>query len=161
MLRWIKIALVTLVGLHALFYLLQNIANLGAAHGALAYVLSGADHEVYSQTAFFTISSPLLAWIALSLVLLCEGLTAFFGIKGGLDLFKARNAASEDFHRAKRAAVYAGAFALLTWFGLFLTFGGAFFQMWQTQLGAGSYEGAFIYAMASAVTILFVYHTED
>ncbi|WP_265529764.1 DUF2165 family protein [Sphingomicrobium marinum] len=161
MLRWIKIALVTLVGLHALFYLAQNLANLGAAHSALAYVLSGAEHEVYTQTAFFHSGSSLFAWIALSFVLAGEGLTAFFGLKGGFDMFKARGAAPNAFHRAKRAAVYAGAFALLTWFGMFLTFGAAFFQMWQTQLGAGSYEGAFIYAMASAVTILFVYHTED
>ena len=161
MLRWIKIALVALVGLHALFYLIQNFANLSAAHGALTYVLSGADHEVYTQTAFFKSASPLLAWLALAAVLVCEACTAFFGLKGSLDLYRARGGTGEEFHKAKRAAVYAGAFALLTWFGLFLTFGGAFFQMWQTQIGAGSFEGAFIYAMASAVTILFVYHTED
>ena len=31
----------------------------------------------------------------------------------------------------------AAAIALLTWLGLFMTFGGAFFQMWQTEIGNG------------------------
>ncbi len=37
----------------------------------------------------------------------------------------------------------------------------SFFRMWQTELGAGSMDGAFFYSMASVVTMLFVYLTED
>ncbi len=32
----------------------------------------------------------------------------------------------------------------------------ALFQMWQTQIGAGSFEGAFIYAVSSGLVLLFV-----
>ena len=161
MVRSIKAALVFFIGLHALFYALQNIANLEAAHGALVYVMSGADHEVYPATIFFKLSGAIWAWLALAIVLVGEFLVAFFGFKGGWDLWQSRNASPEIFHSAKRSGVIAAGFALLVWFGFFMTFGAAFFQMWQTQIGTGSMEGAFMYAMASAITMLFVCLTDD
>jgi len=51
--------------------------------------------------------------------------------------------------------------ALLTWFSLFVTIGGAFFEMWQTPMGSGSQDHAFDFAAISAITILFVYLTDD
>jgi predicted small integral membrane protein len=161
MLRLVKTTLVLFIGLHALFYALQNVANLSAAHGALVYVMSGADHEVYSNTIFLKLNDPVFAWAALGLVLTGELAVAFFGIKGGLDLFKARKGTNEEFHSAKNAGVIAAGLALLVWFGFFMTFGAAFFQMWQTQVGTGSMQGAFMYAMASAITMLFVCLTDD
>jgi predicted small integral membrane protein len=161
MLRLIKSLLVLFIGLHALFYALQNFANLAAAHGAMVYVMSGADHEVYPATMFFKVADSTFAWIALTLVLAGELGVAFFGLKGGWDLFQSRNASAEDFHTAKRAGVIAAGLALVVWFGLFMTVGAAFFQMWQTQAGTASMEGAFMYAMASAVTMIFVSLTDD
>ncbi|WP_324828212.1 DUF2165 family protein [Qipengyuania zhejiangensis] len=161
MLRLLKASLVMFIGLHALFYALQNIANLSAAHGALVYVLSGADHEVYPATLFFKLANPAFSWAALALVLAGEFAVSYFGIKGGLDLFRARTGSAEEFHAAKRSGVIAAALALAVWFGFFMTFGAAFFQMWQTQVGTGSMEGAFMYSMASAITMLFVCLTDD
>ncbi|WP_271439514.1 DUF2165 family protein [Pontixanthobacter luteolus] len=161
MVRLLKSALVTIIGLHALFYAVQNIANLEAAHGALLYVLGGADHEVYAASAFPQSSNPALAWAALLVVLAGEFAVAYFGIRGGWDLFRARSGPTEEFHAAKRNGIVAAGVALLVWFGFFMSFGAAFFQMWQTQVGAGSMEGAFMYAMASAVTMLFVCLTDD
>jgi len=161
MVRLIKSALVLFIGLHALFYAAQNIANLDAAHSALVYVLSGADHEVYPATIFFKLSEPLFAWAALLLILIGEFAVAFFGIKGGWELFKARAGSVDEFHAAKRSGVIAAGLALLVWFGFFMSFGAAFFQMWQTEVGTGSMEGAFMYATASAVTMLFVCLTND
>lgn len=161
MIRLLKAALVLFIGLHALFYALQNIANLEAAHGAMAYVLSGADHEVYPATIFFKLSNSGFAWAALVLVLLGEFAVSYFGIKGGWDLFSARTGTAEVFHAAKSNGVIAAGIALLVWFGFFMSFGAAFFQMWQTQVGTGSMEGAFMYATASAITMLFVSLTDD
>ncbi len=161
MLRLIKAALVAVIGFHALIYALQNVANIEAAHGSLLYVISGADQEVYPATLFFKSANPALAWLALAIVLLGEFTVAAFGLKGGWDLFAARKESAEAFHAAKRSGALAAGFALLTWFGLFMTIGSAFFQMWQNAVGDGSLKGAFMFAMASAVTMLFVYHTPD
>jgi predicted small integral membrane protein len=161
MLRILKVLLVLFVGLHALLYALQNLANLEQAHAALGYVLSNADHQVYPNTVFFSVSSPLLHWGALWLVIIGEFAVGFFGIKGAWEMFSARHDTVEEFHAAKTSGVVAASIALLVWFGFFMTFGAAFFQMWQTEVGAGSMEGAFMYAMASAITMMFVYVTGD
>lgn len=161
MFRILKILLVLFIGLHALFYAAENLANLEQAHGALAFVLSGADHQAYPNTPFFYVTSPLLQWAALSLVIAGEVAIGVFGIKGAWDMFRARHAGQAQFHAAKRAGLWAAGLALLVWFGLFMTFGASFFLMWQTDLGTMSMEGAFMYAVASAITMLFVYLTED
>lgn len=161
MFRILKSVLVLFIGLQALIYAVQNIANINEAHAALAYVMSGADHSAYPQTMFFKTGNPVLAWLALALVLAGEFAIAFFGIKGGWDMFSARNATVEQFHSAKSGGLWAAGLALFVWFGLFMTFGAAFFQMWQTEVGAGSMEGAFMYSVASAIAMLFVYLTED
>ena len=161
MLRLIKATLVLFIGLHALFYALQIVANLSAAHGALVYVMGGADHEVYANTVFVKLNDPAFAWAALGLVLAGELAVAYFGIKGGLNLFKARKGTNGEFHSAKHAGVIAAGLALLVWFGFFMTFGAALFQMWQTEVGTGSMEGAFMYAMASVATMLYVCLTDD
>jgi predicted small integral membrane protein len=161
MLRVIKILLVLLIGLHALIYALQNLANLDQAHAALGYVLSNTGHEVYPNTLFFSVVNPSVHWVALGLVIVGEFAIGAFGIKGAWDMWAARNDTAERFHAAKAYGVLAAGVALLVWFGFFMTFGAAFFQMWQTEVGAGSMEGAFMYSMASAITMMFVYLTGD
>lgn len=161
MLRVLKILLVLMIGLHALIYGLQNLANIDAAHAAFGYVMSNLGHEVYPNSLFFSVTSPWVHWCALGVVVACEFAIGFFGIKGAWDMFKARNESSEAFHKAKANGVLAAGMALLVWFGFFMTFGAAFFQMWQTEAGKGSMEGAFMYAMASVVTMMFVCQTED
>jgi predicted small integral membrane protein len=161
MFRILKALLVLFIGLHALIYGLQNVANLNEAHAALGYVLSGADHQVYPNTLFFDVTDPAVHWVALALIIIGEAAIGYFGFKGAWDMFAARNATAEEFHLAKRGGLWAAGIALLVWFGFFMTFGAAFFQMWQTEVGAGSMEGAFMYSMASAITMLFVYLTAD
>lgn len=161
MYRILKSTLVLFIGLHALIYALQNLANLGEAHAALGYVLSAADHEVYPRTMFFPVTEPALHWVALALVVAGEMAIGYFGIRGAWEMFAVRRGTAEQFQSAKRWGAWAAGLALLVWFGFFMTFGAAFFQMWQTEVGAGSMEGAFMYSMASAITMLFVYLTDD
>lgn len=161
MFRLMKVAIVAIIGMHALLYAVQNIANMDAVVGALGYVMSNAEHEVYPNTLFFAVNAPALHWFAAILVIIGEAAIGVFGLKGAWDMFRARNAQPTEFHAAKRAGLWAAGIALLVWFGFFMTIGATFFQMWQTQVGASSMEGAFMYAMASVVAMLFVYVTED
>jgi predicted small integral membrane protein len=161
MIRILKSCLVLTVGANALICALQNISNLDEARGALAYVISGAGQETYKHTLFFYSSSPALAWFALAVVLAGEFAVAVFGIKGAWDLFVARNGTTKQFEAAKTAGLYAGALALLTWFGVFLAIGANFFQMWQTPMGSNSQDHAFQFAAISVLTILFIYVTPD
>ena len=161
MVRILKILLVLFIGLHALIYALQNLANLDQAHAALGYVLSNADHVVYPNTMFFAVANPMVHWAALWLVIAGEVAIGALAIKGAWKMFATRNDSAQQFHAAKKYGVLAAGLALLVWFGFFMTFGAAFFQMWQTEIGAGSMQGAFMYSMASAITMMFVYVTDD
>lgn len=161
MLRILKTLLVLAIGVHGLIYALQNLVNLDVAHAALGYVLSNEGHEVYPDSMFFAVTNPMLHWCALWLVILGEFAIGYFGIKGAWDMFAARKDTADRFHDAKLNGVVAASLALVVWFGLFMTIGAAFFQMWQTELGAGSMEGSFMYAMASAITMMFVCVTQD
>ncbi|MGM0481805.1 MAG: hypothetical protein ACQEQZ_07735 [Pseudomonadota bacterium] len=44
---------------------------------------------------------------------------------------------------------------------LFTVFGGAFFQMWQTEIGAASLQGSFQYLGSIALVTLFVSLPDD
>tara|TARA_R110002124_G_C8959860_1_gene513969 strand:- start:800 stop:1285 length:486 start_codon:yes stop_codon:yes gene_type:complete len=161
MVRILKAMLVLSIGLHALFYVLQNIANFEAARSGVSYVLSMADHESYPDTLFFRVSNPALQLAAAITVFALEFAIGFFGIKGSWDLFRARGASAAEFAAAKRAGIIAAGLALFTWFGVFMTWGGAFFQMWQTEIGDGSLTGSFRFAAISAILILYICNTDD
>lgn len=159
--RALKILLVLFIGLHGLIYALQNLANLDQAHAAIGYVLSNEGHELYPNSMFFAVTHPMIHWVALWIVILGEFAIGYFGFKGAWDMFVARGDSAERFHAAKANGVIAAALALVVWFGFFMTFGAAFFQMWQTAAGSGSMQGSFMYAMASAITMIFVSISQD
>ena len=153
MFRILKILLVATIGVHALLYALQNIANLGVVVDLMAYVMGNAEHEAYPDSLFFAVNVPALHWFAAIVVIAGETAVGLFGLKGAWDMLRARSGSAEAFHAAKKCGLWAAGLALLVWFGFFMTIGATF--------GLGSMEGAFMYAVASVVTMLFVYLTED
>ncbi len=154
--RYIKIILVIFVGLQGWLYVVGNIANWDAAVGAIGYVLSMADHQVYSTAIFPAVTSPALVTAAFLVILTGEFLVGAFALKGAWDLWKVRNASAEVFNGAKTFALIGSGMAMVVWFGGFIVIGGALFQMWQTQLGGNSFSGAFTYAITSGLVMLIV-----
>ncbi len=158
--RYLKIIIALIASAMALFYALQNIANIDAAHGALVYVLSGTGHEAYPDTFFFTTSNTTIAWIALTLVLIGEFLAGLLLLKGAFDMYKSVGLESIEFNESKKFAEIGAGIGIVVWFGLFGVIGAAFFQMWQTQVGTGSMNGAFQYFISMAFTLLFIHKAD-
>lgn len=154
--RYIKIMMVLGAAGLALIYAAQNVANLSAAHQAFVYVLSGAGHEVYPKTMFFTTDNPTVAWAACGLVILTEFAAGLLLVKGALDMLKSVSASPEVFNNSKKWAEIGAGTGIFVWFVFFGVAGAAFFQMWQTQVGTGSMNGAFQYFISMAVTLFFV-----
>ena len=154
--RILKIVLVTFVGLQGWFYVAANLANWSSAMEAVGYVLGMAGNEVYATPIFPPITSSALVTIALLVIVSGEFLVGALALKGGWDLWRARDGSYEEFNSAKTFAILGAGMALVVWFGGFVVIGGALFQMWQTQVGAGSFSGAFIYAATSGLVLLFV-----
>ena len=155
-LRYIKIILVIFLALLCALYGIQNLANLAEAHWFMSTVLSMQDHVAYPHTFAFSIENPVLVWIFLTLVIMLELAAGLVLAKGAVDLWLTRKEPAAAFNQAKYFGYIGAGIGLIVWFGLFTVFGGALFQMWQTELGAASLSGSFQYLGSIALVILFI-----
>ena len=154
--RLLKIGVTFSVALLALFYVAHNLANWSAAQGAIGYVLSQQDHAVYPNNLAPAVANPALVTAVLALICAGEAAAGLLALVGTWRLWAARKAERAAFAAAKRFAVLGAGAAVLVWFLLFAVFGGALYQMWQTEVGAGSLEGAFQYAGLSFLTLIYL-----
>jgi len=144
--RYLKIVFVIFISLVCLFYAGQNVANLNACYQAFAYVMSMADHQAYPDSFFPAIQNPALIWLTLVLIVTLEFAAGLLAAKGAWDLWSARKAPATG---------------IVVWMGLFGAVGGALFQMWETDAGSHSLEGAFQIFGACAFTFLIVNMADD
>lgn len=154
--RILKIVLVTFVGLMGWFYVAGNIANWDAGLASVGYVIGMQGHEIYGTHIFPSITSPTLVATAFAIIITGEFLVGALSLKGALDLWQARNAGADEFNSAKKFAILGTGMAMTVWFGGFVVIGGALFQMWQTQIGDGSFRGAFAFATSCGIVLLFL-----
>jgi predicted small integral membrane protein len=154
--RYLKITLVVFVGLTGFLFVAGNIANWDAGLGAVGYVLSMEGHELYGSHIFPPVTNPTLVTIAYLVILAGEFLVGALCFKGAWDLWSARNGSAEVFNASKTFAVLGTGMAMVVWFGGFVVIGAVLFQMWQTQIGAGSFHDASIFAAFGGLVLLFV-----
>jgi len=145
--RIFKSLLVSLIGLTALMYVLQNLARVGEMRQHIGAVQA-------------TATSPALSWIGFTLITLIQLALAVTALKGAWELFAARNASPEQFKGAKTTAVWAGGLSLLSWFTLSLMVGAGLFD-WGSDSGEAALTKSFALGTTSALTILFVWGTTD
>ena len=161
MIRYLKIVLVVLVGLQGLFYFISNAVNFEYAQGAVGAVLSQADSPAYPNLIIPAIESPALVMLALLVIMAGELLVGLVSFKGAFDMYRSAGAPAEQFNASKKWAILGCGIALIVWFGFFQVFGAALLQMWQSQVGIGSFEGAFMYHGASALVLLFLNQKDE
>ena len=145
--RLFKGLLVSLIGLTALMYALQSLADIGAMRQQMDVTKSGN-------------GSPVASWAGFALIIACQLAIAAVALKGGWDLFAARKGTADEFKEAKTVAVWAGGLSLLSWFALSLMVGGGLFH-WGTESGDVALAKSFALGTTSALTILFVWGTRD
>jgi predicted small integral membrane protein len=156
LIRYLKIDLVILLSLMCLFYATQNVVNLESAYQFVSAVATMDGFTAYPASFGPAITSPTLIWAMLTVIILLEYTAGLLSAKGAWDLWKARKSAAADFNAAKSFTNVGGGVALLVWFGLFTAIGGSYFQMWQTELGAASLEGAFQFTAQIGIVLLFI-----
>lgn len=144
--RSFKSLLVSLIGLTAFMYALQNLANIGVMRQQIDAVPVAIP--------------PAVTWAGFALITLCQLVIAAVAFKGAWELFAARKGTAEEFKESKSTAVWAGGLSLLCWFALSLMVGGGLFQ-WGTDFGAAALAKTFALGTTSALTILFVWGTRD
>lgn len=154
--RYLKIAVTLSVGVLALFYVAHNFANWSGANAAVAYVLSLADHTVYPVSLAPPVTQPVLISALVLVICAGEAAAATLSLIGSWKLWVARRAGAAEFASAKRYAVMGSGLAVLVWFLLFQVGGGALYQMWQTETGVNSLEGAFQFSGMSFLTLIYL-----
>jgi predicted small integral membrane protein len=154
--RHLKIDLAVFIALFCLFYATQNMVNLEGAYGAVSYVLSMEGHTAYPAHFGPPITGSGLVWMAVWAIIALEYAAGVFAAWGAWNLWAARSGSAGDFNAAKQYVTIAAGFALLVWFGFFSAIGGAYFQMWQTEVGKGSLEHALIFVCSIGIVTLFI-----
>lgn len=154
--RILKIVLVLFVGLLALFFATANIANWDPGLETVAYVLGMEGHDYYSNRIFPQITNPVLVTIAFLAIIAGESLVGVLSLKGAWVLWRKRKLSADEFDSAKTFAILGCGMAMVVWFGGFMVFGGGLFQMWQSEIGAGSFRDSFTVAGTSGIIMLFL-----
>jgi len=144
--RAFKSLLVSLIGLTALMYALQNLGHAGVMRQQIENVPSAV--------------APAVTWVGFALITLCQFAIAVVALKGAWELFAARGGTADEFKEAKSTAVWAGGLSLLSWFLLSIMVGAGLFR-WGTDFGAAALAKSFALGTTSALTILFVWGTRD
>ena len=153
--RYLKTAFVASLGLMALLYVIHNIMNLEAAYGAVGYVLGMTENTLFPNNILPAITGsavPIFAWTIFAF----EIATGLICLTGAWKLWSARGADAAGFEAAKGTAKLGAGLAVITWFGLFGTFGGAGYQMWQTEIGAGSLGDAFKFSVWGLLVLIYL-----
>jgi len=156
MIRNIKTAIAAFVALFCLFYAVQNLMNLHAAHGFVGLMASMADHVAYPNHFGPAVTSSALVWIMLFIIIAGELLAGLLAAKGTLDMWRTRGGDVDTFNAAKTYALAGCGVGVLVWFGIFSAVGGAYFQMWQTEAGAGPLREASIFSIQMAALYLVI-----
>ena len=159
--RYLKVAFVALLGLQGLFYALGNLANWDTGAATVGHILSTEGNEVYSTPILPALTSSMLAVIAFVAIILTELCIGVLGAKGAWDLWRLRQAPAAEFNAGKKTAQLCAGLTVLLWFGGFVVLGGALFQMWQSQIGAGSFRDAAVFASFGALILLILNQPDD
>jgi len=159
--RTLKIVLTESIALLCLLYAAQNVVNLDAVYAVVAAVMSMEGHEYYPKSLGPAITNPALVALTSWVIIVLEFTAGIFAAWGGWDLWKARNSDAATFNASKTRAVLGTGLGVFVWLGLFGAIGGAYFQMWQTDLGAQSLEGAIQFTMMCGLVLLFVNMKDD
>jgi predicted small integral membrane protein len=158
--RLLKVVLAAFVAFFCLIYAVQNIVNLQAAYGFVALMVGMEGQTAYPAHIGPSVHSPVIIWSMLWLIIALESLAGLLAAKGALDLWKARKASADDFNDAKTLALLGCGVGVVIWFGIFSAIGGAYFQMWQTELGAGPLNNATWFSVQMGVIWLLIRATD-
>ena len=158
--RILKALFSACIGLMALFYVLHNIANFGAAYEFFVYTTSHTDQQAYPVT-LLPVPPPFLIVIAMVLVFALESAAGVLGLFGGWTLWRARKVDAAAFERAKLWTKIAMGCAVVNWWGLFQAIAVAGYQLWQMPLGEGPYYGSFFFGAMAMMTLIYVSQRES
>ena len=158
--RAAKIAAVAAVALFATLVAFGNVTDYGTNLVFVQHVLAMDSIFPGSTITYRAITSPALQHAAYALIIAAEALTALLCWIGAVALARSLGADAKTFNRAKTFAIAGLTLGFLLWQVGFMTIGGEWFGMWQSQHWNGV-PSAFRFVMVIAAVLIFVAMRDD
>ncbi len=154
-LRLSKILLVASAGFYMALVCFNNLSDYGSNFAFVSHVLRMDDTFPGNRGMWRAIDAAPLHHTFYVLIILTEGLAAGLCFAGARRLWLQRNAPAPAFQQAKKRAILALTLGFLLWFTGFVSVGGEWFLMWQSQTWNGI-QTAFQNAAISLLLLIFV-----
>jgi predicted small integral membrane protein len=158
--RAAKIALVAAMALLATLVAFGNITDYGSNLVFVQHVLSMSTVFPNSTIKYRAITEPALHHAAYVLIIATEAAIAGLCWAGAVALARRLRADGAAFHQSKTLAVLGLVLGFLLWQLGFMSIGGEWFGMWQSQQWNGV-PSAFRFAMVFAVVLIFVAQRDE
>jgi predicted small integral membrane protein len=153
--RAAKAALVAAIALFASLVVFGNLTDYNTNFAFVQHVLSMDAIYPFSTIKYQAITSPALHRAAYAVIIAAEATTAILCWIGAVMLVHHIRAAARAFNRAKTFAVVGLTLGFLLWHVGFISIGGEWFGMWQSQQWNGV-PSAFRILITIAAVLIFV-----
>jgi predicted small integral membrane protein len=153
--RAAKAATVAAIALFATLVTFGNLTDYNTNFAFVEHVLSMDTIFPFSTIKYRAITSPAAHHAAYALIIAAEALTALLCWIGAVALARRLRADAKTFNRAKKFALAGLTLGFLLWQVGFMSIGGEWFGMWQSQQWNGV-ASAFRFAMIIVAVLIFV-----
>lgn len=156
MTRTAKMVLVAAVAVYYALVVFNNVTDFNSNFSFVHHVLSMDTTFPGNRGMWRAISSPQVHLLFYLSIIGWEAISGFLLAAGAVRLFTARSAAIPAFDRAKRLAVAGLTLSLSMWLLAFLTVGGEWFLMWQSQMWNGQQAAIRMFTVTGIVLLLVI-----
>jgi|GraSoiStandDraft_4_1057263.scaffolds.fasta_scaffold1516799_1 predicted small integral membrane protein len=153
--RAAKVALVAAIALFASLVTFGNVTDYNTNFAFVQHVLSMDTIFSFSTIKYRAITEPALHHAAYAVIIAAEGATAVLCWIGTVMLLRQLRADAGAFNRAKTSAVLGLTLGFLLWQVGFMSIGGEWFGMWQSQQWNGV-PSAYRFVMVIVAVLIFV-----
>ncbi len=157
--RYSKIALVWAIALNTSLVVFNNLTDYDSNFWFVVHVLTMDTTFPDNQGMWRAINSSAFHHLLYWIIILVETATALLCWWGGARLLRARHQV-QDFNQAKGIAVAGLTLGIILWFTGFITIGGEWFLMWQSDVWNGS-QSAFRLIVVFGITLLYLARSDD
>ena len=151
--RYSKIILVWAIALYSSLVVFNNLTDYGSNYAFVSHVLKMDTTFAGNQGMWRAVDSPFIANALYWLIIATETAVALLCWAGGWRLLRSVRDV-RAFNGAKALAVAGLTLGILLWFSGFLTIGGEWFLMWQSQTWNGQ-EAAFRLVAVLGIVLLY------
>jgi predicted small integral membrane protein len=157
--RFAQILTIASMALLASLVAFGNITDYGSNLQFVEHVFRMDTTFPGNANLYRAIHSPMLQHLGYDFIILCETVTALLCWAGAAAMWRARRLAPHEFTRAKRLATAGLTLGYLTWQVGFMSIGGEWFGMWQSQEWNGV-PSAFRFFITFLLVLVFVTRAE-